>query len=162
MQEYVCLPSSFLVILTATEGAVSVPGGYGVPQNGSITLKCHATMYPSITSLHWNITLNGSTSVRGSGGTLSISERGKYSVPDGLQTENPTLLRIHNLQIHENGSSVQCAVPDLSGVHVASSQAKVVFVEGAPFILLYKICTFRYFTTGFNSSQVLPCVRKSA
>ena len=112
------------------EGAVSVPGGYVVLLNGSLTVKCNATMYPSITSLHWNITLNGSTNVRGSGGTVSSSGRGKYSVPDGLQIENPTMLRIHNLQLHENGSTVQCAVPDLSGVYVASSQAKVVFVEG--------------------------------
>ena len=156
-----CVPL-IIVILTATDGAVSVPGGYVVPLNGSLTLKCNATTFSSLASLFWNITLNGSTSVRGSSGTLSRNSQGKYSVPDTLQTENPTLLNIHNLQLHENGSTVQCGVPNLSGVYVAISQAKVVFVEGELFILLYTICTFRCFTTGFNSSQVLPCVQTSA
>jgi hypothetical protein len=120
------------VILSATDGAVPVPGGYVVPLNGSLTLKCNATMFSRLVSLQWNITLAGSTSVIGTRGTLDSSGRGKYSVPDGLQTENPTLLNIHNLQLHENGFTVQCGVLNLSGVYVAISQAKVVFVEGAP------------------------------
>ena len=132
-----CVPL-IIVILTATDGAVSVPGGYVVPLNGSLTLKCNATMYPSVTSLHWNITLNGSTSVRGSGGTLSRRPQGKYSVPDSLLTENPTLLRIHNLRTQENGSTCQCGVPDPLGVSIESSQSKVVFVEGEMFILLHR------------------------
>ena len=136
------------VILTATDGAVSVPGGYVVLLNGSITLKCHATMYPSITSLHWNIALKGSTSVRGSSGTLS--RNGQYSVPNGLQTENPTLLHIHNLQTQENGSTVQCGVPDPLGVYIASSHSLVVFVEGEMFILLQSPFVHICIITGFN------------
>jgi hypothetical protein len=121
------------VILSATDGAVSVPGGYVVPLNGSLTVKCNATTFPSLTSLHWNITLKDSTNVRGIGGTLSRNYPGKYSVPNTLQTENPTLLTIHNLQLHENDSTVQCGVLNpFSAVYVASSQAKVVFVEGVP------------------------------
>ena len=122
------------VILSATDGAVSVPGGYVVPLNGSLTLKCNATTFSSLASLLWNITLKDSTNVRGSSGILSRNYEGKYSVPNyynTLQTENPALLTIHNLQLHENDSTVQCGVLNpSSAVYVASSQAKVVFVEG--------------------------------
>ena len=149
-----CSSSCDIVILTATDGAVLVPGGYVVPLNGSITLKCHATMLSSLASLHWNITLKGSTSVRGSSGTLISIYRGKYSVPDGLQTNNPTLLRIHNLQLQENGSTVQCVVPTYLGGYFASSPAQVVFVEGELFkllhtiLLLYTVYTYAYLHIG--------------
>ena len=126
--------------LSATDGAVPVPGGHVVPLNGSITLKCHATngMFSSITLLQWNIT--GNISGLGSGGALSSSGQGKYSVPKGSR-DNPTLLSIHNLQLNESGSTVLCGVPDNLGGYLASSRAKIVFVEGELFILLHTIYT---------------------
>jgi hypothetical protein len=91
-------------------------------------------MYPNITSLHWNIALNGGTSVRGTSGTLITNGQGKYSAPesDSKQVENPSLLSINNLQLHENGSTILCVVPDHLGNIVASSHTQAVFVEGAP------------------------------
>ena len=131
------------VILSATDGAVSVRGGYVVPLNNSLTLKCHATTFTSEASLQWNITLVGSTSVRGNGGTLASIGQGKYSLPKGIQTENPTLLRVHNLQLNESGSTIQCGVPDnLRGGYHARSQAKFIFVEGEMAICLHNI--YRY------------------
>ena len=67
-------PLNITVILTATDGAVSVPGGYVVPLNGSLTLICNATgaMFSSLVSLQWNITLVGSTSVIETRGTNHI------------------------------------------------------------------------------------------
>ena len=139
-------PLNITVILTATDGAVSVPGGYVVPLNGSLTLICNATgaMFSSLVSLQWNITLVGSTSVIGTRGTLDSSGRGKYSVPDGLQTENPTLLRVHNLQLNESSSTFQCSVPDNLGGYLARSQAQVVFVEGEMAIRLHIVNIYRY------------------
>ena len=133
-----------IVILSATDGAVPVPGGYVVPLNGSLTLKCNATMFSRLVSLQWNITLAGSTSVIGTRGTLDSSGRGKYSVPDGLQTENPTLLHVHNLQLNESSSTFQCSVPNNLGGYLARSQAQVVFVEGEMTILLHIVNIYRY------------------
>ena len=41
--------------------------------------------------------------------------------------KNPTMLRIHNLQISENRSTVQCSVSNLANT---GSQVITIFVEG--------------------------------
>jgi hypothetical protein len=144
------------VSLSATDGAVPVPGGHVVPLNGSITLKCHATngMFSSITLLQWNIT--GNISGLGSGGALSSSGQGKYSVPKGSR-DNPTLLSIHNLQLNESSSTVQCGVPNnLQGGYHARSEAKFIFVEGAPLCPNVTLNnTFNYTITWSLDGQVL-------
>ena len=123
----VVLSIEYVANLTATD-AYPVPGGYVVPVNDSITLHCEAQVppYKRNTILQWNIAM----STYSRNGTLATDIAQEFSNKfTRVQTylKNPTMLRIHNLQISENRSTVQCSVSNLANT---GSQVITIFVEG--------------------------------
>ena len=99
-----------------------------MPVNGYITLHCEAQVppYSRNTDLQWNIAV-GTYSKNETHAAVIASEpsnRFSHVQPD---VSNPAILRIHNLQISENRSTVQCLVTNLADT---GSQVITIYVEG--------------------------------
>ena len=126
--------SRIVVSLTVYENAhdrvYKVPGGYVVPLNGSITLRCHATPNSNL-DLHWNITQGNFTISGVSNAVLALDYKDKYSrISNTPSRNNPAMLRILHLQLPENDSVISCGLPSPEGKFSAFSKPLHIFVEG--------------------------------
>ena len=96
--------------------------------NGSITLHCEAQGpdYGRNTNLQWNLALGSYSRNRASAEFIAFDFSNKFTdlQPD---VNNPDILRIHNLQISENISTVQCLVANLDN---SGSQIITIYVQG--------------------------------
>ena len=99
-----------------------------MPVNGSITLHCEAQgpEYYYYTGLQWNIALGTYSKNEKSAAVIAFESRNKFTYvqPD---VNNPAVLRIHNFQISENRSTVQCSVTNLANT---GSQVITIYAEG--------------------------------
>ena len=103
---------------------------YTVPVGASLILTCHAgSPYASWAPLYWDINL-GNFSVRGqTSSNLMSNNGGKFSTPSGSNgKQNPSTLEIHNMQVKENGSSIQCGVPDTMAENMYSDVSRVIYI----------------------------------
>ena len=96
--------------------------------NGSITLHCEAQVppYKSKTELHWNIAV-GTYSRNETHAAVVASLAGNKFTYVQTDVNNPAILHIHNLQISENRSTVQCLVANVAN---SVSQVITIYVEG--------------------------------
>ena len=96
--------------------------------NGSITLHCEAQgpRYGRNTHLQWNIALGSYSRNDTNAELIAVLFNNKFThvQPD---VNNPDILRIHNLQISENKSTVQCLV---ANDDTTESQVITIYVEG--------------------------------
>ena len=101
---------SHAVCLTVTSpDAVSVPGGYVVPVGKDIVFRCHAPQLRPHNEFHWNIKLGDFVK--------NITKLSSENFPSALihkisknisYLSNPTILNMHNPQLNESGSTIQC------------------------------------------------------
>jgi hypothetical protein len=124
------------VLLNAVdhEDMYKVQGGYAVLNNKSVTFQCKASNFPNDTTLEWNIGLETVNFMRRRNGWLADKLPQKFTAPNRLIKDNPAKLRIHNLQLKDNGSTILCGVPNQrkSGAYIDESQALFIFVESLP------------------------------
>ena len=99
-----------------------------MPVNGSITLQCEAQGpgYHNHTGLQWNIAV-GTYSRNETHAAVVASLSGNKFTYVQTDVNNPAILHIHNLQISENRSTVQCLVANVAN---SVSQAITIYVEG--------------------------------
>ena len=128
--------------LTAIDDSYYLPdheGGiyYVVPVSESITLSCNASLsrYISSLTLHWNVTVGNYSSSRGIT-DYALDKNHKFSrIPsnehDVLQN-NPSFVRVNNLQIGDNDSIILCGVPsqEVENTLVVTSTPIHILVEG--------------------------------
>ena len=99
-----------------------------MPVNGSITLHCEAQGPPftNTTKLQWNLAVGIYSKNGKSAAVIALEYMNKFTYvqPD---VENPAVLRIHNLQISENRSTVQCSVTNHADT---GSEDIIIYVEG--------------------------------
>ena len=130
------------MILTAIDDSYYVPGREGgiyyvVPVSESITLSCNASLgryIPSLT-LHWNVTVGNYSSSRGI--TDHALDRSKKfsripSDEQDLSQNNPSYVRVNNLQISDNDSIILCGVPsqEVENTLIVTSTPIHILVEG--------------------------------
>ena len=122
------------MILT-TPKAVSVPGGYVVPVHDGIVFRCHASGVHENSVLSWNIDLGHLTLNETATFELGVDSNHRLTVNENYK-KNPAEVRIHNLQLNESGSKIQCL--GYIGIEEVNSSIVHIFVEGR----LYTISHF--------------------
>ena len=122
------------MILT-TSKAISVPGGYVVPVHDGIVFRCHAPGVHENSVLSWNIDLGPLTLNETATFELGVDSNHKLTVNENHK-KNPAQVHIHNLQLNESGSKIQCL--GHVGIQEVISSIVHIFVEG----LLYTISHF--------------------
>lgn len=124
IKSHACL-SLPLITVNLTADAVPIPGGYVVPERGSVTFTCSSS---SGGSLFWNVTVPTLRNPRGrveiSAGRSVVQFPG-FSVPDESPTANPTSFTFHNISLVNNPSPVGCRDPI-----VAEESSSIIIVEG--------------------------------
>ena len=124
---------SHAVCLTVTSpDAVSVPGGYVVPVGKDIVFRCHAPQHRPHNEFHWNIKLGDFVK--------NITKLSSENFPSALihkisknisYLSNPTILNVHNPQLNESGSTIQCLLLGRSdNDEDLRSNVVHIFVEG--------------------------------
>ena len=99
-----------------------------MPVNGNITFRCEAQGpdYDRTTGLRWNIAMGiySGNKTHASVFASKFSNRFTHLLAD---VNNPAILCIHNLQLSENRSTVQCLVANVAN---SGSQVITMYVEG--------------------------------
>ena len=124
--KYITVLSQFSVILT-TPKAVSVLGGYVVPVHDDIVFRCHAPGVHENGVLSWSIDLGPLTLNRIPTVKLEMDSNQKLTVNENYEN-NPAEVHIHNLQLNESGSNIQCF--GYTGIQEVKSSIVLIFVEG--------------------------------
>ena len=106
--------------------ALSIPGGYVVPERGNITFTCNSS---SGKMLFWSVrvALSGDPKqyIRINVGTTGLSLFSGFSVPDESSTTNPAICTFHNISSESNPSPVQC-----SDITIQENSTAIIIVEG--------------------------------
>ena len=118
--------SQFLVILS-TSKAINVPGGYVVPVHDDIVFRCHALGLHENGVLFWNIDIGPSTLNETTTLELEMDSNHKLTVNKDYK-RNPAEVHIHNLQLNESGSKIQCL--GYIGIEEVKSSILQIYVEG--------------------------------
>ena len=132
---------SFLYIVTLSADADPAPGGYVVPEGGSITFICNSSL-PDSGGVFWKVDL------RVPGGTArSAASKGvadllpQATSPDTSTSANPASLTIRNITSENNQSFVEC-FREGSGLSNAT-----IIVEGEGTVIIQKPTIYKYMSS---------------
>ena len=100
---------SFLYIVTLSADADPAPGGYVVPQGGSITFTCNSSL-PDSGVLLWEIDLKVEGSITSFSASVGLARAlPQVSTPDTSPSANPASFTISNITSKNNCSFVVCS-----------------------------------------------------